>query len=169
MVLLPPKNGPAPSKRGSISFLTTSTTSAPNFSFSSPSALKIGYMNPFTLPMNVSAKNAIRALVNALVGLSLLAGQKLELGNRSATKVLTMADSVMISSSRIPLEIFRLGTRPRGLIFRYQGSRGRSRGMMTSSKGMLRARRVIWARWAQGQRWLVYKVTGRNENGQLVG
>ena len=90
-------------------------------------------MFPLTLPKKVSAKNVIRALVNALVGLSLLAGQKVELGKRSARKVLTMADSVMISSSRIPLEIFRLGTSPRGLILRYQGSRGRSSGMMTSS------------------------------------
>ena len=39
---------------------------------------------------------------------------------------------------------------------------------MTSSKGMLRARRVIWARWAQGQRWLVYKVTRRIEKGQFA-
>ena len=93
--------------------------------------------------MKVSAKNAILALVNALVGLSLVAGQKLESGNRSAMKVLTMADSVIISSSSMPLEILMLGTRPRGLTLRYQGSRGRSRGMMTSSNGILRARRVI--------------------------
>ena len=146
MLLLPPKNGPASSNDGSISFRTASTKSAPNFSFSSPSAFMTRYIYVLTFPTHVSTKNAILALVNALVGLSLVAGQKLELGNMSAMKVLTMADSVMISSCRMPLEILIVGTRPRGFIFRYHDSRGRSRSMMTSSYGILRARRVMWTR-----------------------
>ena len=151
MLLLPPKNGPASSNNGSISFRTASTKVVPNFSFSSPSAFMIWYIYVLTFPTHVSAKNAILALVNALVGLSLVAGQKFELGYMSAMKVLTIADSVTTSSCRMPLEILMLGTRPRGFIFRYHDSRGRSRSMITSSYGILRARRVMWVRWAQGQ------------------
>ena len=129
----PPKNGPTPSSNGSISFSTICTNSPARFSFSSPSDFKIGYSKELTFPMNVSTKKEILALSNALVGVEWLAGQKVGEGKSSAMKVLTMADSVRISSSRMPLLILMLGTRPRGLTLRYQGSRGRSRGMMTSS------------------------------------
>jgi len=71
--------------------------------------------------------------VRALVGDSWLLGQKAELGKESARKVETVADSVIISSSRMPFEIFMLGTRPRGLMARYSLERGLVRSMRTSS------------------------------------
>lgn len=66
-----------------------------------------------------------------------------------------MADSVTISSSKMPFEILMVGTRPRGLMERYSCERGLERSMRTSSWGRLRHSRVMAARWAQGQTWEV--------------
>lgn len=45
-----------------------------------------------------------------------------------------------------------------GLTSRYHGSRGLSRSIMTSSYGSFNSFRAIWARWAYGHPWLVYRV-----------
>ena len=60
-----------------------------------------------------STKKAIRARVRGAVGEECEAGKKAGLGKESARNCETMADSVMISSLRRPLENLIEGTRPR--------------------------------------------------------
>ena len=66
-----------------------------------------------TLLNQASTKKAMRARVRGAVGEECEAGKNVGEGKESARNWETMADSVMISSSRRPFDNFMLGTRPR--------------------------------------------------------
>lgn len=104
---LPPKYGPeAPdptTNKGSTSLSTTATSSSPFLSLSSLLAsLKIPAHIGCTLATYVSAKKLMRARDSGAVAESLLAGKRWE-GCASARNCALMADSLIISSLRVPL------------------------------------------------------------------
>jgi hypothetical protein len=111
--LLPPKNGFAFARRGSISFCTAETHSLLFASFSSSDAARnMENMNELIFVFQVSTKKLMRARSRAEVAELLEAGRSVD-GLMSAMNCATIADSVMISSLRVSSEYLRAGTSPR--------------------------------------------------------
>jgi len=111
--LEPPKKGFASFNRGSTCVSIAFCISCAIFvCSSSPSALSKGYMCELTFEMKVSANKLTLARKSGEYG-SLKEGGRRWDGRESAKNCATMADSMMISSFRMPFEYLMLGTKPR--------------------------------------------------------
>lgn len=133
--LLPPKNGSASARKGSISFLMAAIHSSPFCCFSSSLwARKMENMKEPTLVSHVSTNQFTRARASAANEELLDTGRRWE-GKRSARNCATTADSVMISSLSSPSLYLIEGTRPR------------YRNVNSQSLNVFVMRLWTWGRW----------------------